>query len=161
MTTKIKITMSERRPLSIVKADWPAIAYGGDYSGEHEFQAFDGAWIQVRKHADGRHIVYGYAGDWDGGGRPTRENREAGYLLAPGEDVVRAIYRVAGVLADTDYVGDMAHAAARRCIADLPSEEDTVSPPTLPTLLALLVQAVPHVPESLGKEIRTALSGAT
>jgi hypothetical protein len=122
-TDKIKITMSERRPMSIVKTDWPLIARGIDYSGEHEFQAFDGAWIKVRQHNDGRAIVYGYAGDWDGGGRPERENRNAGYLIEADGDVVRAIHRVAGVLSGTSMVGEMADAAARRCIADLPAED--------------------------------------
>lgn len=131
MTTtedKIKITMSERRPISIVKADWPLIATGRAYGSELECQAFDGAIIHVRRRSDGRTIVYGYAGDWDGGGRPTRESREAGFLVeadAPSEETIRAIRRVAGILAETVYVGDMAHRAARNCIANLPAEEVT------------------------------------
>jgi hypothetical protein len=134
-TEKLKITMSERRPLSIVKADWPRVAHGEAHSGQYDFQAFDGARISVRQHADGRTIVYGFAGDWEGGGRPERENREAGYLLAADDDVVRAIHRVAGVLAGTGCVGEMAHTAARRCIADLPDEEVDVpagEPVTMP-----------------------------
>lgn len=123
-TNRIKITMSERRPIAIVESDWPSIAYGEDYSGQYDFQAFDGARIRVRQHADGRAIVYGYAGDWDGGGRPERENREAGFLLEVGQDIVRAIRRVAGILAETEDVGELAHAAARRCIADLPAEDE-------------------------------------
>lgn len=121
--TTIRIPMSEQRPIRIVKADWPSVAYGEDYSGEYDFQAFDGVYIRVRQHADGRTVVYGEAGDWKGGGRPERENRSAGFLLAKGDDVVRAIRRVAGILADTACIGDMAHAAARRCISDLPDEE--------------------------------------
>jgi hypothetical protein len=120
---RVTITMSERRPITIAAADWPRIAYGQDFSGEHECQAFDGVWIAVREHKDGRSIVYGYAGDWDGGGRTGREDRSAGYLLPKGEDVVRAVHRVAGILAGTGCVGEMAHTAARRCIADLPAEE--------------------------------------
>ncbi|HKM54629.1 MAG TPA: hypothetical protein VJY33_14555 [Isosphaeraceae bacterium] len=122
---KITIPMSERRPLKIVKSEWPKVAYGSAFSGQHEFQAFDGARISVRRHADGRTVVYGYAGDWDGGGRPTRENRTAGFLLAAGDDdVVRAIRRVAGILAETESVGEMAEEAGRYCIADLPAEDD-------------------------------------
>jgi len=86
-------------------------------------QEFEGCCIAVRQHADGRVIEHGYAGDWDGGGRPERESRCAGFLLAKGEDIVNAIHRVAGILVQTDHVGDMAYAAARRCIADLPAEE--------------------------------------
>jgi hypothetical protein len=131
MTTteeKLTIPMSERRPLKIVKSEWPKVAHGSAFSGQHEFQAFDGARISVRRHADGRTIVYGYAGDWDGGGRPTRENRTAGFLIEPSgqmpddEETVRAIRRVAGILADTECVGEMAERASRDCIADLPAE---------------------------------------
>ena len=122
---KLTIPMSERRPLKIVKSEWPKIAHGSAFSGQHEFQAFDGARISVRRHADGRTVVYGYAGDWDGGGRPTRENRTAGFLLASDDDdVVRAIRRVAGILAETECVGEMAEEAGRGCIADLPAEDD-------------------------------------
>jgi hypothetical protein len=133
-TEKLKITMSERRPMSIVKSDWPVIAKGSAYSGQYELQAFDGARVRVRRHADGRMIVYGYAGDWDGGGRPTRENREAGFLIAAGadsEEVVRAIRRVAGILAETECVGDMADEAARACIANLPAEDDAAEEPSI------------------------------
>ena len=126
MTTEEKLTipMSERRPIKIIKSEWPKIAGGSAYSGEHEFQAFDGAKISVRRNAsDGRHIVYGYAGDWDGGGRPTRENRTAGFLVETEDEIVRAIRRVAGILADTECVGELAERAARECIADLPAED--------------------------------------
>ena len=164
-TDKMTITMSERRPMKIVKADWPKVAQGSAYSGQYEFQAFDGARIDVRHHADGRWLVYGYAGDWDGGGRPERENRRAGYLVEAGGDVVRAIHRVAGVLSGTSHVGeDMAQRAARDCIADLPAEDaesgapaPAATPDSLATLLALLVQAAPHCPEPLKTEIRDAL----
>jgi len=132
---KLKIEMSERRPLTITVADWPRVAYGEDYAGQYDFQSFDGARISVRQHADGRSIVYGYAGDWDGGGRPERENRTAGYLVAAGDDVVRAIHRVAGVLAGASCVGEMAHAAARACIADLP--EEAIDEPTEPATIKM------------------------
>jgi hypothetical protein len=132
MTTTETIPMSERRPLKIAKADWPSIAYGEDYAGQFDFQSFDGVAIRVRRHADGRAVVYGRAGDWRGGGRPEREDRSAGFLVQAdaGEDaVVRAIRRVAGILADTAYIGEMAHAAARRCIADLPAVDADESVP--------------------------------
>jgi hypothetical protein len=118
--------MSERSPIRILKKDWPVIASGSAFAGQHEFQAFDGAKISVRKHSDGRTLVYGYAGDWDGGGRPERENMYAGFLVAKDEgqdEVIRAIRRVAGILSETAHVGDMADEAARDCIASLPAEE--------------------------------------
>ena len=122
-TDKITIRLSDRSPVCLVEAAWPKVAYGEDYSGQYDFQSFDGVCIAVRQHADGRTIVYGRAGDWEGGGRLERENRSAGFLLAKGDDVVRAIRRVAGILEGTAFIGAMAHAAARRCIADLPAEE--------------------------------------
>jgi hypothetical protein len=199
---KLTIPMSERRPLKIVKSEWPKVAHGSAFSGQHEFQAFDGARISVRRHADGRTIVYGYAGDWDGGGRPTRENRTAGFLVESSdrpvyrdgeiagrqckllarhrpddEETVRAIRRVAGILADTECVGEMAERAARDCIADLPAEPldggsdepetetlaiDGSMPVTterLALLLALLIRCKPYVPAEIQDEIRDVLSG--
>lgn len=123
MANKKTIPLTDRRPVTIDPAEWPRIAYGEAYSGQYDFQAFDGVYIAVRKHADGRHLVYGEAGDWKGGGRPEREDRKAGYLLAPDVDVVAAIRDVANILEETDHIGDMAHAAERRCIGALPSEE--------------------------------------
>jgi len=120
---KITITMSERRPITIVVDEWPQIAYGEDYSGQYDFQAFDGAWIRVRQHDDGRAIVYGYAGDWNGGGRPERRNVSAGFLLDKGDDLARAVRRVEGILAGCSMAGDYAEGAAERCIGDLPAEE--------------------------------------
>lgn len=120
---KITITMSERRPITIVADEWPQVAYGEDYSGQYDFQAFDGAWIRVRQHEDGRAIVCGYAGDWKGGGRPDRRDVSAGFLLDKGDDIARAVRRVQGILADCNMAGDYAEGAAERCIADLPAEE--------------------------------------
>jgi hypothetical protein len=156
-TEKITIPMSERRPLKIVKADWPCIAIGQDYSGQVAYQAFDGAVIRVRRHADGRAVVYGYAGDWNGGGRPERENRTAGFLLASTdgeEEIVRAIRRVAGILAETEHVGEMSYAAARRCIADLPAV-DVDEPESTPALSDEI-----RVPRELALRILSALDRA-
>jgi hypothetical protein len=127
---RIKITMSERRPLSIVEDDWPLIASADWYSGQFDVQANYKRTIRVREHRDGRRIVYGryYAGP---GGVPTGwRGAEGGFLVdsssetrpgvgtgcAPDEaGTVRAIRRVAGIIGD-DAMGD-------ECIADLPSEE--------------------------------------
>lgn len=123
MTTMTTIHMSERRPITVVEESWPMIASGTDCSSQYESQAFDGAGIYVRQHADGRTIVSGYAGDWDGGGRPPRRNSYAGFLLAKGDDIVRAIRRVEGILEGTSIAGSYANGAAERCIGNLPSEE--------------------------------------
>lgn len=119
MSKKIKITLSDRRPVTIVEADWPIIAEAEQYPGQYSFQAFDGAFLKVREHADGRRIVYGYDGDGDGGGRPTAKDVWAGYLVpadADENETIRAIRRVAGVLAANgraadDSIGDAVIAA--------------------------------------------------
>ena len=122
-TKKITIALSDRRPITIVADEWPQVAYGEDYSGQRDVQAFDGAQIQVRQHKDGRAIVYGYAGDWDGGARPERRNVTAGFLCAWPAGLVRAVRRVQGILAGCAHAGAYAEGAAERCIADLPAEE--------------------------------------
>jgi hypothetical protein len=100
------------------------IAFGEDYDGEHACQAFDCCWIRVRRHADGRTLVYGFAGDAQGGGRPEREDRWGGNLLGADEaddhDVARVIRDVAAGLGEVRFVGSgMAAAAGRRCIANM------------------------------------------
>jgi hypothetical protein len=117
-TDKIKITMSERRPLSIDPKLWPVIAESSWYNGQYEFQANTIRRIKVRRHADGRTIVYGFQRAGDGGQHVGTRNPEAGFLLSAGSDpgeTVRAIRRVAGVL-DDDGLGE-------ECIADLPAED--------------------------------------
>lgn len=123
MSKQRTITLTDRAPVKIDEETWPLIASGKAYSGQYEFQAFDGAWIKVRQHDDGRTLVYGYAGDWDGGGRPDREDRRAGFIVATEADAPDAIRRVADILAETNMCETYAHAAARDCIADLPAEE--------------------------------------
>jgi hypothetical protein len=120
--SKRTITLTDRAPVKIDDATWPLIASGSAYTGQHEFQAFDGAWIKVRRHEDGRTIVYGYSGDWDGGGRPTRENLRAGFMRSA-EESVAMIQLVAEILAEAEYAGCHAAAAARECMANLPAEE--------------------------------------
>jgi hypothetical protein len=121
---KIRITMSERRPLSVSKTEWPVIARADWYNGEHEFQANTIRKIRVRQHADGRRLVYGLQEAGNGGQHIGTRNPEAGFLLprvtGPGcspdeEGTVRAIRRVAGILGDPA-LGD-------ECIADLPAED--------------------------------------
>lgn len=96
---KLTITMSGRRPLSIIKADWPILAPAYRSDGG----------IHVREHADGRRIVYGY---WRHGGTP-----EAGFLVAAGDEeaTVRAILCV-GKTFGLEHL-------ANECIASLPPEE--------------------------------------
>jgi hypothetical protein len=163
--TTIKITMSERRPLSIDPKLWPVIAQADWHNGQHDFQANTIRRIKVRQHADGRRIVYGIQA---GIGRQPigTRNPEAGFLLAAGADedeTIRALRRVGGVIGDG--------ALAEQCIGDLPAEEidwapvgdgDGVATPVekLAMLLALLVQARPHCPPDLQAEISAELKDA-
>src|SRR5574342_527023 len=107
MAKQRTITLTDRAPVKIDEDTWPLIADGKDYSGQYDFQAFDGAWIKVRRHEDGRTLVYGYAGDWDGGGRPERENRRAGFIV-PEPETADTINRVADILAETSSIGELA-----------------------------------------------------
>jgi hypothetical protein len=117
-TDKIRITMSERRPLLIVKAEWPIVARADWYNGEHERQANTVRRIRVRQHADGRRLVYGLQEAGLGGQYIGTRNPEGGFLVEAGaseDETVRAIRRVGGIIGD-DGLAD-------ECIADLPAEE--------------------------------------
>ena len=163
-TDKIKIKMSERRPLTIDPELWPVIAQADWHNGQHDFQANTIRRIKVRQHADGRRIVYGFQRAGNGGQPIGTRNPEAGFLLAAGADedeTIRALRRVGGVIDDDGL--------AEQCIGDLPAEEidgapvgDGVAIPVekLTMLLALLVQARPHCPPDLQAEIFAALKEA-
>lgn len=134
----IKITMSDRAPLQIVAEDWPVVASADWFSGQHECQANEEAFVRVREHADGRRIVSSNIDRGPGGMPVGYRGKAAGYLVeAPPRDAngayirmtsdgveqisryqdatIRAIRRAAGVI-DMPELGD-------ECIADLPAEE--------------------------------------
>ena len=61
----LTITLTDRPPVKIIDADWPVIAHGSydRHDGQVESEA-NRIWslsIRVRRHADGRLIVYGTA----------------------------------------------------------------------------------------------------
>jgi len=124
MTTKT-ITMTGRPPVSIRKEAWPRIAGArySDHDGEVECQAFRrwSARVAVRRHADGRHLVFGVA-SYTTAWRGERDAGAAGgELLPPGctaDDVVAAISRVAAILTSVAGIPDLTD----QCIADLPAE---------------------------------------
>lgn len=133
--TKITITMTDRAPVTIAKADWPLIARADWHSGKHEREANQVATMRVREHRDGRRLVYGTHGDGPGGMPIGWRGSEAGFLVTPtgeamrqptdggalvsgqpdGTETVRAIRRVAGLID----MGELGNAL----IADLPAEE--------------------------------------
>lgn len=118
-----KITLTDRRPVTIKEDEWPVVARGtGDsYSGgdpsRHQ-QALgqgevDRYYLTARQHTDGRTIVYAVldaASAWT-----HTEDRREGDLLDVGTDVAAAIRRVGERCELPDSV-------IRECIASLPAE---------------------------------------
>jgi len=112
----LKITLTGRAPVRVTKADWPVIAEADGWQGsEVQCQARRKWWARVRRHADGRSIVY--AADEIGGGGDYAGAREyrAGELLSAGADVPAACLRV------MEAVGREAY--AEELIAALPAED--------------------------------------
>ena len=104
------ITLTGRAPVRIREDLWPQIAHGnwGD-NASIPSQSNRGCDIRVRKHADGRSIVYATRwSQWQG-----ERSWSGGELLAAGDDIPAAIERVGSELSPT---------AVRECIADLPAE---------------------------------------
>jgi hypothetical protein len=121
---KITITMSERRPITIVAAEWPKIGEATWHDGQIECQANTEAYIRVRQSETGKTIVYGGEEAGNGGQHAGYRAKYAGYLIgqlgeAPSDDeIAHTIRRVAGVIGHVE-LGD-------ECIGSLPAED--VSP---------------------------------
>lgn len=122
-TTKTKtltITLSERRPVTIVARDWPIIASVESHDGKVFVQANTEWAIEVREHADGRRIVYGWRQAGGGGQYAGWRGADGGFIVdaadgKPDEaETVRAIRRVGGVIGRDDL--------AAECIGELPAE---------------------------------------
>jgi hypothetical protein len=120
-TTHIKVTLSERPPVSIAVADWPIIASSDDHDGKVECQANTKWYIKVREHADGRRLVYCSKDAGNGGQHAGFRGTYGGWLLAVdahvdmAEQTIRAIRRCAGLIERDDLGAE--------CIGDLPAEE--------------------------------------
>lgn len=112
----ITIKLSDRAPVLIVPTDWPVIAKADTFHGSGiACQANEESELRVRRHADGRSIVYGWRTNGPGGMPAGYRSRYAGCLLpAEGIDIALVIQRVASE------IGEMELAA--ECIADLPAE---------------------------------------
>jgi hypothetical protein len=112
----LTITLSGRRPVRIRKDHWPVITSGRQWNGEFEAQADRAYYLTIRKHADGRAIIYGrYETRWQG-----EHDIRAGMMLQPttAEKLEAAIHEIAGEigLESDDH-------AVRECLAGLPAEE--------------------------------------
>lgn len=132
MTSESKrtITLTDRPPVRIAEDQWPVIAHGHfkHWDNKYEFQA-NRTWtvhVRVRRHQDGRAIVYGtyeydtrFQGEWG-------ETHRVGALLDSGAHLPSAIRAIAEQLIDRVSESDMhrhIREAADECIADLPAEE--------------------------------------
>jgi len=117
---RITIALSNEPPVRIDPRLWPIIARAEWHDGKVECQANHVRFIRVRRHADGRSIVYGKLDSGPGGVPIGWRGAHAGYRVQCAADqhdaeVIRAIRRVAGVICDD--------AMADECIADLPARE--------------------------------------
>jgi len=120
------ITLTGRPPVRITEADWPQIAIGSEYAhdGDLECQANRRTkiWIRVRRHADGRSLIYGrYEHDSAWQSEPDAHER-AGRLCPPSADIPATIAEVADLLVAQGAPPDMTGRVARECVADLPAE---------------------------------------
>lgn len=125
------IPMTCRAPVRIVEDEWPIVAQGPAkvFEGPYDFQA---NWtftvmIAVRKHADGRCLVYGtakYASNYQGS---NAIDARAGELVSVDERVAAGILSVAETLCEIvteqgqEFTADI-NRAARECISRLPAE---------------------------------------
>jgi hypothetical protein len=111
--TKRTITLTNHAPVTIREDAWPIISSARWWRGEIESQADRKWWMKVRRHADGRTIVYGgYTTRWQG-----EHDRKAGELLNDeGPTTVVAIRMIAAELGAPDDL-------VRAMIADLPAVE--------------------------------------
>lgn len=122
-TKNIKITLSDRRPVSIDPEKWPIAASVSDHDGQVKCQANTIWYIKVRENEDGRRVVYGAKDAGDGGQHMGFRGTYGGFLidkLESGqneEETIRAIRRVAGMIERDDLGAE--------CIGDLPATELT------------------------------------
>lgn len=119
------ITLTDRPPVTIREDDWPIIAeadYDDDTTQDCRPNRNSFGHVKVRRHADGRAIVYArydYETRWQG---ERGDTRKAGVLLAADattDDVIRAIK---AVHAQIGIESEDWQQLAQKCIADLPAE---------------------------------------
>lgn len=118
------ITLTARAPVEIVEANWPVIARAdgdsypksaccSDYSARRGGGELDIYILRVRRHADGRVIVYGVldaATAWTGS-----VDRRGGELLGKDDETAAAVRRVGEDC-------QLPETVIRECIASLPAE---------------------------------------
>jgi len=123
----ITIPLTGRRPVVIVKPEWPRIAAAEyhDFDGQHDFQSARHwkGYLRVRQHADGRAIVYaGCSRESQHEGERDHAER-AGELVPAGGDIIAAIVRVHRSIDAADSEREtMWRLLANECISDMPAE---------------------------------------
>lgn len=120
-TKKRTITLSGRAPVTINEIDWPIIAEATANNSHNgiDRDATRDAWMKVRRHKDGRTIVYGCRETkWQG-----EHDRRAGVLVPSGENIEQVIQLVGGQLWGDDL--------AQACLEDLPAVEPELVAPAL------------------------------
>jgi hypothetical protein len=106
----LKILLSDRAPVTIVREAWPVVASARWFEGQHESQANRRSRISVRQHADGRRIIYGwYVSKW-----AVDREISSGYL-ADEATLIETIRKVADELGRPEL--------GIECIQDLPEED--------------------------------------
>lgn len=128
----LTITLTGRPPIKIKKEDWPVLASAEDHDKHgaqigNEPNREDEWYVKVRRHEDGRSIVYAaykYSSQWQNeGGVGVR----GGELVAADDDVIEAIRRVCADMAERvnaeRRLGDIFLRLAHECTADLPAVE--------------------------------------
>ena len=98
------ITLTGRAPVKIVEEDWPVIAKADAHAQRRHTS------VRVRRHLDGRSIVYGTRG----GGFVL--DLSAGAIIAAGDQSIALPEAIRAVCADLG-----APELAQRLIADLPA----------------------------------------
>ena len=128
------ITLTGRPPVTIDEDEWPVVAESGwgDHDNQYEFQANRRAeaGLKVRRHADGRVIVYGtYRYRTQFQGEPDA-SAAAGFLLAADEAPAVIAGTITGTADRLSSYGSLPGGwqpdwpmLADDCIADLPAEK--------------------------------------
>ena len=110
MSDTLTITLTETRPVQIVKDDWPIVARAKDWDNEHEFQANRTWRLTVRQHEDGRCIVYGvHTTQFQ-----NESDRRGGVIVDSLDEAANAISEVG------EHLG-FSQELIEACVADLPA----------------------------------------
>lgn len=131
----LTITLTGRPPVTVAVDDWPLIAEATEHrwDGEYEHQASrkSKAAVRVRRHEDGRAIVYGayshdtqwqseYCHEFRGG--QLVESADSAAIVEAVEDVAEQLAERVAHMGGDRYGIDLVE-VGQRCIADLPAEE--------------------------------------